>query len=96
MEGRGRGGGVGGLQWRVCNRTPALSVFSLSSLSSPPLLCSQSSLLYEHLGGIAAFFLFGVTGRNWKQGVHRRINKIRFAAGLSSSLTSSGRSRVER
>lgn len=66
MEGRGRGGGVGGLQWRVCNRTPALSVFSLSSLS--PLLCSQSSLLYEHLGGIAAFFLCGVTGRNWETG----------------------------
>lgn len=38
--GGGRGGGGG---WRVCNRTPALSVFSFSSLPlSSPLSCALS------------------------------------------------------
>ncbi|TDG96621.1 hypothetical protein EPR50_G00230550 [Perca flavescens] len=40
-----------------------------------------SSLLCEHLDGIAAFFLFGVTGGNWKQGVLRGINKIQIWLG---------------
>lgn len=66
--GRGGGKGGGGLQWRVCNRTPALSVFfALLPLSSPAL--ARSSLLCERLNGIAAFLVFGVTGGNWKQRV---------------------------